>query len=77
MKKYFITFLGGIIISGVISVAGLWKSIGNFEAGMVAILCSMVAIIFFQCTKDIERDFYITFWYGLGVMVVPILINFL
>ncbi len=44
---------------------------------MVAILCSMVAIIFFQCTKDIERDFYITFWYGLGVMVVPILINFL
>ena len=76
MKKYFMALLGGIIISGVISGAGLWKSIDNFEAGMIAILSSMVAIIFFQCTKNIESDFYITFWYGLGVMVVPILINF-
>ena len=75
MKKYLMAFLGGIIISGAIAAAGVWKGLSNYEAGFMGILSSMGAMILFQFTKDIERDFYITFCYGIGAMVVPILIN--
>ena len=77
MKKYLMAFLSGIIISGAIAAACLWKGLSNYEAGFVGILSSIGAIILFQFTQDIEGDFYITFYYGIGAMVVPILINLL